>query len=503
MNSSRRMSETIAILRWAVPLLIGLLGPGYTLFEHIAIEGVGPSPHVIREIIFLGLTGPLLAWLTLTWALDAARSREIAENELARRNRQLAALNAVGQTVTRSLDLEKVLNGALDRVSEIMELEVGEIRVLEGEQLVIRSHRGVSAEFLRDEAFLELGECLCGAAAQSGQLIVVENLPQDHRLNGRPCAHEHFRSTTCVPAKSRERVVGLLHLASRTPRTFTAEDRKLLAAIGNQIGLAIENARLYTAIKALNEDLEARVEERTAQLEKARRELAHKAEQLQRLLTDTVKIQEREQARIAHDMHDGVIQLVVGALYEIQTARECFVDGNEGLERLETALNLMQQVEAEIRRTVYDLRPPILDAKGLVPALREYAGRFQTMTEIPCALHVSGAPRRLTPEAEIAIYRIVQEALHNVQSHADASRAEVLVRFSPDGLWLMVQDDGQGFDDSAVSTAAENHMGLVGMRERAQGIEAVLDIQSTPGEGTSVILRAPARLFTEPKTSEV
>lgn len=503
-TNGRRMSETIAVLRWAVPIMMAILGPGYTLLEHVAIEGVDLSPHVVREVGVLGLTGPLLTWMTLTWALVAARSRETTEHELAQRNRQLAALNAVGRSVTRSLDLEKVLNGALDRVSEIMELEVGEIRILEGEKLAIRSYRGVSAEFLENEMFLELGECLCGTAAQNGQLLIVEDLLQDGQLRDRPCAIENFHSIVCVPAKSRERVVGLLHLASRTPRAFTPEDRELLAAIGTQVGLAIENARLYAEIKALNEELEARVEERTAQWEKARQQLADQARQLQQLLTETIHIEERERARIAHDMHDGVIQLVVGALYEIQTARQCFANDDpltgsrqrSGLQRLETALELMQQVEAEIRRTIYDLRPPILDARGLVPALREFAGRYQSLAGIPCTLHVSGKPRRLTPEDEIAIYRIVQEALHNVQSHANASMAEILIRFSPDGLWLMVQDDGHGFDSSSIPALAGDHMGLIGMRERAQGIGAELDIQSTPGEGTSIILRAPASLFT-------
>ncbi|MFQ5856921.1 MAG: GAF domain-containing protein [Anaerolineae bacterium] len=487
------MSDTIAILRWALPILMAILGAGYAFLQHIVLEGKGMSPDVVREVMFLGLTGPLLAWLTLAWALDAARSREAAENELAQRNRQLAALNTVGGAVGRSLEPDKVLNGALERVSEVMALEAGEIRVLEGEKLAIYSHYGVSLEFIEQERGIELCQCLCGSAAHNGQLLIVENVPQDRRLDGQPCAIHGFHSIACVPARCRERVVGLIHLASRTPRVFSTEDRELLVAIGNQIGLAIENTRLYSEIKALNEELEARVVERTSQLEKARQELAHKAGQLQQLLTDTVHIQERERARIAHDMHDGVIQLVVGALYEIQTARQSFTDDHDGLERLETSLELIQQVEAEIRRAVYDLRPPILDAKGLVPALREYAGRFQSIAGMPCTFHVSGTPRRLAPEAEIAIYRIVQEALHNVQSHANASTAEILVRFGPPGLWLMVQDDGQGFDPDSAPTTAGDHMGLLGMRERAQSIDAELDIQSTPGEGTCIVLRAPAK----------
>jgi signal transduction histidine kinase len=492
LTSRRQLSDTVALLRWVVPVMMVLLAPGYTMLEHGVLEGTGVTSHMLREVIFLGLTGPFLAWLTLTWALDATRSREATQKELAQRNRQLAALNAVSMTVTRSLDLKSVLGSALDRVLDIMELEAGEIRTVEGDTLFVRNHRGVSDEFLEQEAMIRLGQCYCGTAVKQGDLFLVEDLADNPELRQRPCANERFRAVACVPTQSRDRIVGLLHLASRQPRNFTVQDRELLAAIGRQIGLAIENGRLYAEIKALNEELELRVTERTAELEEARVQLAHQAEQLQNLLSETIHIQENERARIAHDMHDGVIQLIVATLYELQTAKQSLADHGNGVdERLATVMNLIQQVEVEMRSVVYDLHPPILDAKGLVPALREYADRFTRVSELPCSVHVSGEPRRLAPEAETAMYRIVQEALNNIHSHAEASAAEILVRFGPRGLLLMIRDDGRGFDVAPASVGSGHHLGLMSMRERAQGIGAELEVQSAAAEGTCVVLRAP------------
>ena len=502
-TNGRRLSETIALLRWAVPILIAILGPGYTLLEHAVLEKVGLPPHVIREIIFLGLTGPLLAWLTLTWALEAARSREAAEQALAQRNRQLASLNSVSQAVSRSLDLQEVLDEALTQVVELLDVDAGELRILHGDTLYLQNHCGVSPRFVNRDRAIALGECLCGKAAQKGRPFAVDDLRLASHLTRDACVVEGLRSILCAPLTSQTKVVGVVHVGRREPRPFSSQDGEFLTAMGHQIGMAIENASLYAEVKALNQELEARVQERTAELDRARGEIARKAQQLQRLLAKTVQIQEQERARIAHDMHDSVIQLIVGALYEVQAAKDALAtDPGRGRERLETALELMQQVEAETRRTIYDLRPPILDAKGLVPALRQYISRFQALTGIPCVLHVSGEPRRLRSDVEVAIYRVVQEALHNVQCHAQATFAEVLMRFAPSGLWLMIRDDGQGFDPDAVASNADRHLGLIGMRERIQGIGGQLDLETEPGQGTCLVIRVPAESLEKRRTAD-
>lgn len=491
-----RISRPLAILRWMVPALMLVLGSGYSLLEHLVIQGGSWSPSLLREVAFLGITGPSLAWLTLTWALRAAQSREQAEEKLARCNQQLARLNSVSLAVSRSLDLPEVLSEALRQVVGLLHADAGGIRILQGEGLTLQNYCGVSPAFAAQDEVVPVGECLCGLAVQHRRPYAANDLESAVHVTRGFCASEGLRAVLCAPLTSQTRVIGVVHVGRREPQPFSQEEEDFLGAIGAQIGMAIENARLYVQVKALNQELEARVQDRTAELECAQQEIAQKARQLQRLLTKTVQIQERERARIAHDMHNGVIQFLVGALYEVQAAKDaCTVAPERAQERLRTALELMQQVEAEIRRTIYDLRPPILDAKGLAPALRQYVARYREMTGIPCTLHVSGTPRRLRSEAEVAIYRVVQEALHNVQAHAEATKAEVLVRFGARGLWLMIRDNGRGFNPEAVAREADRHLGLIGMRERIQEIGGQLDIETEPGHGTCIVIRTPAELF--------
>ena len=212
-----------------------------------------------------------------------------------------------------------------------------------------------------------------------------------------------------------------------------------------------------------------------------------------RLLKETVGVQERERQRIAQDMHDGLNQLVIGAKLELKSARERLsVDDQPAAEasllRVRAALDRM---ERELKQIIYDLRPPILDALGLAPSLRRYVERFQEYTGIACEMRVEGEPCRLPADREIGIYRIVQETLQNVSAHARAARVEVTITFSAGAVWLLVADDGQGFDRAAIQKNYVGHLGLMGMQERAESLGGQLAIQSSPGSGTHVALSVP------------
>ncbi len=222
-------------------------------------------------------------------------------------------------------------------------------------------------------------------------------------------------------------------------------------------------------------------------------ELAHKAQQLQHLLNETINVQEDERARIAREMHDGVTQLLIGALYETQAARELLRGtSHPALAKLERAQDLLNQVEGETRRVISDLHPPILDAMGLEPPLKRHVAYFQETFGLPCTLRVIGQPFRLPGATELAVYRIVQEALHNVESHAHARSAHVTLSFQPDLLRVVIEDDGQGFSPREVMNELGDHFGLPSMFERAQSIGARLQVNSKPGQGTRIILTVPS-----------
>jgi signal transduction histidine kinase len=289
-----------------------------------------------------------------------------------------------------------------------------------------------------------------------------------------------------------ERIIGVIHLASRAPRAFDAADRTALIAIGNQFGVAIEKARLHAQLKALNQELESRVAARTRELSALQEEMARKADALQQVLVEERRIEEKTRARIAHDLHDGVQQLIIGALFETQAAREALADKPETtVSRLAATQGLLRRIESEMRSAIYSLRPVTLDAHGLAPALREYAEDFARRARVACHVSVEGAPRRFNPDAEVAVFRIVQEALNNIETHARAQQAQIHFVWGVRDLQTDIVDDGSGFDFAQVTHQARTHLGLIGMQERAASVGGTLTITSHPGEGTRVSCRVP------------
>jgi signal transduction histidine kinase len=425
----------------------------------------------------------------------ARREARSAHPQLAQE--RLAALAALSEAVNRSLDLDTVLEQALEQALDVLHFDAGDIRLLVGDHLQLKASRGVPAGFLSQEGVIPFGHCLCGRSAERGEVVVVDDLARFPALSTSSCACEQFRAVISVPVCTTTtgeagRVVGLLHAASRSPREFEPEDRVFLAAIGAQVGAAVEKAQLHAEVKALNRQLEARVAERTAELLATQSALAEKAEQLRQMLVGERAIEERTRARVAHDLHDGVQQLIIGALFEIQAARESVAAQPAAAgERCAAAQQLLRQLEREMRAAIYSLRPVALDEHGLAPALRECVAAFERTTGTPCALHLSGMPRRLDPDVELVVFRIIQEALNNAEAHSRAGRLDVSLCFGAEDVTARVTDDGCGFDLASVKTDPRSHLGLIGMRQRAEGIGGFLDIWSEPGEGTQLALVLP------------
>lgn len=492
-SSMSRLTQSITLMRRVIPLVLAALGLGYTFWEVVVADGFDLfSIRVIIGLILLGILGPLLTFFTLEWARRASAALESSEQERERHRQQLLVLNSISDAVHQSLDLDAVLDRALDRVLELMRLESGEVRLIEEGRLVLRASRGVSADFVATERFVPLGQCVCGMSAQTGELIAIEDIGRVAHLERQACACERFRSVLSVPVRTADRIVGAIHVASRDTRAFDAADRTLLTAIGQQVGAAIEKAQLHAELVALNRELEMRVNERTTELVAAKEELAHKADALHQVLVEERRVEEKTRARIAHDLHDGVQQLIIGALFETQAARDALaLNVDTVLPHLLSAQDLLRRIESEMRGAIYSLRPLALDAHGLVPALREYAVSFERVARVSCDLHVEGAPRRFDPDAEVAVFRIVQEALNNVESHAHAARVDVRVHFNNRDLRVAIEDDGAGFDIDEITQQARTQLGLIGMQERAQSVKGVLAVWSHKGEGTRVELTLP------------
>ena len=329
LHSQTALLRALRLTAWAVPAAMVLIGVGFTLFEHLRhrTDPLWPWPTVLGLGV-LGIAGPALSWLSLRWAIGTAEAYLKSEAELARRNDQLAALNTLAMAASSSLDLEKTIATALEQTMETLDAAAGMVFLQRDSQpgLRLEAHRGISVSMAQQEARLAPGHCLCGQAVKTRQVLFAGDVGKDPRCTSNLCICEGFRSVACAPLEVKGQLVGLLQLASPSVGHFADGQRDFVAAMARQVSVSIENARLYDTVRVFNVELEQKINQRTRELESARWALAEKARQLQRLLSESYRIQEDTQARIAHDMHDGVTQMIIGALYETQAARQALPD---------------------------------------------------------------------------------------------------------------------------------------------------------------------------------
>lgn len=207
-------------------------------------------------------------------------------------------------------------------------------------------------------------------------------------------------------------------------------------------------------------------------------------QELQKMMTTIIDVQEEERKRLSRNLHDGIGQNLYSHLITI----------NRLISEVDHPLLHQMQKEAtqlieEIREISWELRPSVLDDLGLVPAIRSFLSRFSDHYNIDvyfeCILH-----RRLNISIELTIYRIIQEALTNVRKYAEVSEARVTVRELDDAVRVMIEDKGQGFDMEKESLG----VGLFSMDERARSVGGEFSILASPGKGTKIILEVPTSL---------
>ncbi|MGB7746530.1 MAG: response regulator [Verrucomicrobiia bacterium] len=266
---------------------------------------------------------------------------------------------------------------------------------------------------------------------------------------------------------------------------------------------AIERKLLEEALQKIQAELEKRVEERTGELLKtnlalqaeiAQRERAEKAHmQVLRRLTDA---EETERGRISRELHDRLGQDLTGLKLGLQRIRKqgpLAPPVQESFDKLE---RLADGLMRDIHRLAWELHPAALDDLGLETVLLHYTAEWSENNRVPVDFHSEGVEaHRLPLQLETTLYRIMQEALTNVTRHANAKRVSVLLERRPDHVSLIVEDDGEGFDASATIQASmiQNKLGLLGMQERVTLAGGTLEIESTPGVGTTVFVRVPLK----------
>lgn len=244
-------------------------------------------------------------------------------------------------------------------------------------------------------------------------------------------------------------------------------------------------------------ELERHVEERTAELARSNETLrAENAERLRaedarrELLRRLVTAQEQERRRISQELHDQMGQQLAALMIGLKTLDADSYGRQAALATLRQLQGLTGQLSREVHTLAWGLRPPALDDLGLRTALFNYVEEWAERSRVAVDFHSSGfGGERLPFSHETALYRIAQEALTNVLKHSGADRLSVILERRADHVLAVVEDNGRGFD--AEAPARGRRLGLVGMRERAELLGGTLNIESTPGVGTSVFVRIP------------
>ena len=249
-------------------------------------------------------------------------------------------------------------------------------------------------------------------------------------------------------------------------------------------------------IQAWNRDLDARVQEKTAAYENALHdnsllleELQHKERLRSMLLHRVISAQEEERVRISHELHDETCQMLTALAYILDNVED-EANSAEMFKSLEQMHSMTERIQEELHRIIMDLRPTMLDHLGLVPALRWYADSRFSSPGIVSNIRVVGRVRRLLPDIEITLFRVVQEAINNIARHSKAQHSNLVFEFFTDRVEVRISDDGEGFDLARIETKPEENrgLGLMGMSERMSTIGGEFHLQSMPGKGTVISL---------------
>jgi len=402
----------------------------------------------------INLLGERLESLSLDLQSEVAKQTR----RIKQKNHSLEILYDVAANINAARDLEDLLTRFLHTLKNAVDARAGMVRMLTSDgnmQLVASS--GLDREVIKREQLISVERCLCGKAAQSGEVYALDDLQGCGQFVGRPFFDDKKVEMIAVPLRYRGQILGVYNLFTEQHGLVEREDVKnLLTSIGQHLGMAIEKSRLDEEANRLSI-----MEERT---------------------------------RLANELHDSLAQSLASLKFQVRVLDEILHSGKEAelWHELELIENSLDEAYTELRELIAHFRAPV-DKRGLVPAVEQAVERFRRDSGVNAFLQLEWDAANLSAEVDIQVLRIVQEALVNIRKHSEANAVRVLMRAGKDGNYMvLIEDDGIGIQDRVIDGGPGEHLGLKILQERAARIGGDLKIESETGEGTRIIL-----LFTQ------
>jgi len=397
---------------------------------------------------------------TLSWATYVAVSAAHSDAQKIEADTLLSVLDAELSAENLDALFQRILNIA----TYTFGANLGLILMRDTEQQVLRivSHVGLPNDIDFSVA-TAVGEGFTGQIAASGEPANLPDL-RASEINGlNPVLKGRGLALWGVPLRSKEHIIGVLLIGFAQPHDWLPTERNLLRAIADRSALAIDRAGMNDALR----EREARIAELSGHLMHA---------------------QEEERKRISRELHDEtgqglmVIRLYLGMLETSETTRA-------GKGKIRETLAVVDRTIEGIRRIIARLSPLVLQELGLIAAVRKEAKDLTKSAGVKAKVNVSSDFGRLRPPVEAAFYRVVQEALHNVAKHANATTVTIEMKREGDLVTLCIDDDGVGIAPKA--NGGRQTFGLAGMRERIGNIGGKVKVTSARGKGTRIEVNAP------------
>jgi signal transduction histidine kinase len=370
---------------------------------------------------------------------------------------QLGLFYQMGQAMTSTFDTRRLFRDTIELALAVIDAQEAALMLFDEKQQLLRHEVSRGGTIFPQTQYVVLGQGVAGWVAQNGEPVLINDAAQDSRFDPSidGFREQETKGLLCVPLQIKGKVIGVLEVFNKAPPfEFDEEDLSVLITLAAQVAIALDNARLYNSLRAERDRI--------------------------------LEAQESTRRELARNLHDGPVQLLAAIAMELDYLERVIRDRPESIQEEMVALRkLVRQATQDARLLLFELRPVILETQGLVPALHSYVERLERNQRF--ALHFDPGNFRARLDSAVAgtIFSIIQEAVNNVEKHAEASNIWIRMEEQGGNLVVSIEDDGKGFNVESVVAGYDEgaSLGLLNMKERAELIDGMLTMESGPTRG--------------------